>query len=376
MGRNESALADVLTAIEKQPRYADAYTLVGAIYVRSRQWEKALSYFDKAIELDPYRPAFLVDRAFILTALERFDEVERDLDTALIFGKWIPDVHEARAHNLKDARANPEKAKRAFVRLLEFDPGNERYLRDFAFWLRLRQDCDFFPYNERLLNICLRKETCGRPELERHIWSANRARALGKCKSVPDISRYYDRYLHAQSNLDDVAVVGLKLGQGRKEIKAAHPNAVITPVVIGQMTEPVGYQAKWGSVHLPPRVIVNMTADNRISGIQVIDTLETSAISGGLKAVEKRFIEEYGPPDARRSKHGVELEYRQPGKTTRYAKTLTITLTPLKADKSADSRGMGDRVRAIIQFSDYELHRVAAVRAPISRAKPKKIEAR
>lgn len=360
MGRNEAALADALTAIEKKPRYAAAHALAGKILIRSNQLEKALSYLDTAIDLVPYRPAYLVDRAFVLAALKRFDEVERDLDNALVFGQWIPDVHWARAHYLKDPRANPDKAKKSFVRLLEFDPDNERYLRAFTYWLHLKQDCDFFPYNERLLNICLRTQSCGRRDLDRHIWSANRAREPGQCKSVPDISRYYDRYLHALTNLDDVAVAGLKLGQGRKEIKAAHPDAVITPVVIGQMTKPVGYQAKWGSVHLPPRVIVHMTTDDRINGIQVIDTLDPSV---DVAAAEKRFVEKYGPPDSRRTNRRVELEYRQPGKTTRYAKTLTITLIPFKVEKPADGKKAGDVVRVILQLSDYELTEIAAARA-------------
>jgi tetratricopeptide (TPR) repeat protein len=55
-GKYEDALQSLSDAIEKNPRYSEAYLYRGTTYQQVREVEKALSDYKKAIELDPEQP--------------------------------------------------------------------------------------------------------------------------------------------------------------------------------------------------------------------------------------------------------------------------------------------------------------------------------
>ena len=58
----DKAIADYSTAIEKDPRYADAYCNRGAAWYNLGQLEKAIADYSRALEIDPGFAAALSNR--------------------------------------------------------------------------------------------------------------------------------------------------------------------------------------------------------------------------------------------------------------------------------------------------------------------------
>lgn len=181
---------------------------------------------------------------------------------------------------------------------------------------------------------------------------ANTAQQEGQCRVDLDLAKFYGANFPALTNLDDVSVAELKLGQGQKEILAAYPKALITPVVVDKSKKPALYEVKYGSIAYPPRIVMFMTTDDRIFSIQVIDIMP---FEGDFETIEKKYIEKYGPPDSRRSDTKLELEYRQAGEAGKYAKTLTITFRPYRDKNTAGESAVPDRIQIITLFVDVPL---------------------
>ena len=53
LGDFTAALADFDTAIDRNPRYFDAYRMIEAILARDRQWDRILGCWDQFLALEP-----------------------------------------------------------------------------------------------------------------------------------------------------------------------------------------------------------------------------------------------------------------------------------------------------------------------------------
>jgi tetratricopeptide (TPR) repeat protein len=88
--RHDSAIADFGRAIALNKDFADAYCQRGLQRRLSGQLTEALTDLDKAVELDPLNPEYLVSRASVLVRLNRGDEARADATAALTYGGHFP----------------------------------------------------------------------------------------------------------------------------------------------------------------------------------------------------------------------------------------------------------------------------------------------
>jgi type IV pilus assembly protein PilF len=82
-GRYETALAKVHRAIEINPRYAIAYSVLGLVYNRLHDRAKAEENFKKALELAPDDPGVLNNYGQFLCQVGRATEAEPMFDKAM-----------------------------------------------------------------------------------------------------------------------------------------------------------------------------------------------------------------------------------------------------------------------------------------------------
>lgn len=77
LGEHEVAVQKVEEAITLNPHDAIAHYFMGSVLRRAGRYEEAIPYFDRAIRLSPrdiWITGMLTDRAFVLFALERYEE--------------------------------------------------------------------------------------------------------------------------------------------------------------------------------------------------------------------------------------------------------------------------------------------------------------
>jgi serine/threonine protein kinase/Tfp pilus assembly protein PilF len=74
MARHPEAVASIERAREVEPASAEMLDHAGRIYYRARQFEKAIQFYGRAIELDPQRPITWTRLADALEQVGRFDE--------------------------------------------------------------------------------------------------------------------------------------------------------------------------------------------------------------------------------------------------------------------------------------------------------------
>lgn len=349
--RDDEALRDALIAIDRDPESIDSLKLVASIYANRNLPGKAVSYYSSALKQAPYKPKMLINRAYALSRLNRYDEAIQDLEKALTFGNWSENLLLHRARLLRHPLKQTLAAKIAYVRHFEFGSENANDWLEFTRFLQASRDCDYFQYAPKVLDICLRERSCGRTAIEAQISLANSSSWPSQCTNIPDYSKYF-AYFPATTNLDEVTVAGLKPGQGREEILKKFPDALITPIRVGRAQKLFGYQVKRGSLANPPRVIMYTAPDHRIFRI---DYMENIATGMSLDDLEKKYTSLYGPPDTRRERNGLELEYRQPGKPGKYAKILTIALRPFPPKKSAPNSDEQPAVQISVAIEDVEL---------------------
>ena len=85
VGRAEfaDAEANCRKAIAAEPRYVEAFGVLGMIYVGQKRSQDAVDAFRKAIEIEPNDPAAYSNLAVPLMVLGETDEAQRSLDTAV-----------------------------------------------------------------------------------------------------------------------------------------------------------------------------------------------------------------------------------------------------------------------------------------------------
>ena len=171
----DEAITYLNTAIEINPEFSMAYNHRGIVYVRRKEWKKALANFSKAIELNSSQAIFYLNRGNVYRRLKRLDEAFNDYTRALKldpkldkaycnrggvflsrkkFNEALENFEKALKINLKNEEAfngrgkiflkigEPKKALSEFKKLCKLAPNNARAFNSLgeAFLVLNRED--------------------------------------------------------------------------------------------------------------------------------------------------------------------------------------------------------------------------------------------
>ena len=273
-GRLQDAANLYGTVLERDPAAADAWHLMGRIWLSQREWARAQACVLKAIELRPDLPAFPNTLGDVLAAAGRRREAALcyrqavDLDRRFV-AAWV------NLGLLHQAEGRPEEAAAAYARALEADPGciealnnlgntlrlqgrDEEAMACYAEALRRRPDSPEAAVN--LAALCLRQ----RREKEAEAWARRALKARpgltealsNLAMALVDQQRYEEAEQHARqavahapamahlySNLASVLLHQKRWEEAERECRRAlelqpgHPEASLNLGVILQATD-------------------------------------------------------------------------------------------------------------------------------------------
>ena len=89
-GQYEKAISDFTKAIEIDPQFAQAYNNRGWVYVKKCQYDQALSDFNKSTEIDPGFVEAYFCRAIVYFIAEEYDKSFLNVMKAQQLGYQIP----------------------------------------------------------------------------------------------------------------------------------------------------------------------------------------------------------------------------------------------------------------------------------------------
>jgi tetratricopeptide (TPR) repeat protein len=72
----DKALADYSEAIKLEPRYSQAFSNRGLVFLEKKDYDKAIADFTESIRLEPHEASSFSNRAAAYTAKARADEEE------------------------------------------------------------------------------------------------------------------------------------------------------------------------------------------------------------------------------------------------------------------------------------------------------------
>lgn len=78
-GKSAEGIIELKNTVQIDPKFAQAYGLLGETYLKSRDYRSALSYYNKAAKLAPTDLDFVVPLANILVAARQFDRLDEVL---------------------------------------------------------------------------------------------------------------------------------------------------------------------------------------------------------------------------------------------------------------------------------------------------------
>ena len=79
----EGAFSEFETAAKLDPDYASPYLAIFDIFAAKGDWERAIKYVSKAIDLDPQNPTAFNNRAGAYFNTNKFDKAIKDMETAI-----------------------------------------------------------------------------------------------------------------------------------------------------------------------------------------------------------------------------------------------------------------------------------------------------
>ena len=105
-GQYDKAISDFTKALEINPRYTEAYNLRGGVYSRKGQNDEAISDYSKAIEIDPRDVRAYNYRAWEYTLKGEYDQAISDLKKALEINPRYADTYNNLAWVLATAKVS------------------------------------------------------------------------------------------------------------------------------------------------------------------------------------------------------------------------------------------------------------------------------
>nr|KAJ8745062.1 type IV pilus biogenesis/stability protein PilW [Delftia sp. PS-11] len=123
--RNDVALEEVAQALAANPNYADAYALLGLIYMRNQDLEQAENSLRKALSLSPQDPDLLHNYGWLQCQRGQFEQAQQSLDNALAQPGYRDRPKTLMAKGLCMQQAGQlEAAQQALTTAYEMDPSS------------------------------------------------------------------------------------------------------------------------------------------------------------------------------------------------------------------------------------------------------------
>jgi tetratricopeptide (TPR) repeat protein len=159
MKQYDNAITDFNRSLELRPFQSKALKDKAKTYYRLNKIDEALREINLAIELDRLEPFQLIERAKIYRKLRRNEEAEKDYKDAIVYGKYYGYVWRERAEHWYYDLKNYKWANDDLRMATSLNPENVRgwYLLGLALY-RLNDDKAYEPF-EKYLELCNARKT-------------------------------------------------------------------------------------------------------------------------------------------------------------------------------------------------------------------------
>ena len=133
LGNYEQAARYFEQAIEVAPDFAEAMNYLGYMWAeRGENLDRARTLLEKAVQLQPKNPAYLDSLAWVLFKLGKPAEALPHMEKSIaLTEKPDPTLYD-HLGDIQAALGQPGKARAAWLRALELDPGNEKLQQKLA----------------------------------------------------------------------------------------------------------------------------------------------------------------------------------------------------------------------------------------------------
>jgi tetratricopeptide (TPR) repeat protein len=121
-GQSERALTDFNRALELQPINPEYLAERGDTYTNLRNYDRALADYNKAIELNPLKPRFLIDRGVAYMSLKDYVRAMPDFDRAIEIDPRSAIAFNNRARTFALGKADHARAVADLDRAIEINP--------------------------------------------------------------------------------------------------------------------------------------------------------------------------------------------------------------------------------------------------------------
>jgi hypothetical protein len=123
----QEQIAGLEAVVARDPDNADALFQLGEIYIQGQQWEKAISYFSRLLEVQSNNAHAQTDIGIALMELDRFSESEDALLKAIEMDPDYVDAHYSLGFLYTlGSPPNPEGAREHWQKVVELAPGSQR----------------------------------------------------------------------------------------------------------------------------------------------------------------------------------------------------------------------------------------------------------
>jgi predicted Zn-dependent protease len=77
--KSSEGIIELKNTVQIDPEFAEAYALLGETYLKDKDFRPAFGYYNKAVELDPKNPAYVIPLGNLLVAAQQFDRLDEVL---------------------------------------------------------------------------------------------------------------------------------------------------------------------------------------------------------------------------------------------------------------------------------------------------------
>ena len=141
MGKHSEAIQAFTQGLEARPQVPKVHKWLGKTYIQLDQPKKALSEFQKALQLDSHDPDTLTEYAYILVNDGKYQEAIGLLEKALLLGPYdeyvVDKLGRVYLYNLK----RPEKGLEYLKRATEIKPKKKKYWYHYGVALYQLRNC-------------------------------------------------------------------------------------------------------------------------------------------------------------------------------------------------------------------------------------------